>query len=119
MKQIFQIVNQNREEAIELVKKNGGCIDFVENIIRNNPDDPDEDDWDGDIAEEEVPWVITGLATVIDTAVLAVRLEGDCLLFLCYDVDENLVYGWQTYATCCGHTDNEVYLFIERFLKNK
>ena len=27
MKQIFQIVNQNREEAIELVKKNGGCID--------------------------------------------------------------------------------------------
>ena len=70
MKQIFNIVNENRKEAIDLVKKNGGRIDFVEGIIRNNPDDPDEDSWDGYIAEEEVPWVIMGLDSIVDTAVL-------------------------------------------------
>ena len=119
MKQIFNIVNENRKEAIDLVKKNGGRIDFVEGIIRNNPDDPVEDSWDGYIAEEEVPWVIMGLDSIVDTAVLAVRLDGEKLLFLCYDVESGWVYGWYSCATCCGHTDNEVYLFIEEFLKNK
>ena len=119
MKQIFQIVNQNREEAIDLVKKNGGRIDFVEDIIRNNPDNPDEDDWDGYIAEEDVPWVLMALDCIVDTAVLAVRLDNNRLMFLCYDVEKQEVYGWYSRTTCCAHTDNEVYLFIDKFLKNK
>lgn len=120
MKSIAKLVNENRNEAYELIKQAGGRIDFVDDIIKGSTDDS-EDDWNGNPSEHSLPWVVTGYDEgLIDTAVLAVKLgekEGQ-IEFLAYDVEEWECYGWISYAECCSNTDNEVYMFIEEWIRD-
>ena len=120
MKSIAKLVNENRNEAYELIKQAGGRIDFVDDIIKGSTDDS-EDDWNGNPSEYCLPWVVTGYDEgLIDTAVLAVKLgekEGH-IEFLAYDAEEWECYGWISYAECCSNTDNEVYMFIEEWIRD-
>lgn len=53
-------------------------------------------------------------------AVLAVKCgenEGD-IIFLGYDVAEWTCSGWSSYAECCSNTDNDIYLFVDEWLKD-
>ena len=120
MKSIAKLVNENRNEAYELIKQAGGRIDFVDDIIKGSTDDS-EDDWNGCPSEYDLPWVVTGYDEgLIDTVVLAVKLgeeEGD-IEFLAYDADEWQCNGWISYSDCCSNTDNEVYMFIEEWIRD-
>ena len=120
MLDIVQIIKKNREEAYELIKSVGGRIDFVENIIKGSTDDS-EDDWHGDLNKVNVPFVILSFNDELaDTAVLSVKCgenEGD-IVFLGYDVDEWTCSGWSSYAECCSNTDNDIYLFVDEWLKD-
>lgn len=119
MLDIAQIIKKNREEAYELIKSVGGRIDFVEDIIKGSTDDS-EDDWNGDPNNVSLPWVILAFdEELVDTAVLAVKCgenEGD-IVFLGYDVAEWTCSGWSSYAECCSNTDNDIYLFVDEWLK--
>ena len=120
MLDIAQIIKKNREEAYELIKSVGGLIDFVEDIIKGSTDDS-EDDWNGDPNDVSLPWVILAFdEELVDTAVLAVKCgenEGD-IVFLGYDVAEWTCSGWSSYAECCSNTDNDIYLFVDEWLKD-
>ena len=118
---IATLVRQNREEAYELIKKAGSRIDFVESIIKNDPDDDSQDDWNGDPNDASLPWVILAFdEELVDTAVLAVKCgeEKGCIEFLGYDVAEWTCLGWSSYAECCNNTDNDIYIFVDEWLKN-
>lgn len=120
MKSIVALVNENRNEAYELIKQAGGRIDFVDDIIKGSTDDS-KDDWNGCPSEYDLPWVVTGYDEgLIDTVVLAVKLgeEEGHIEFLAYDADEWKCNGWISYADCCSNTDNEVYMFIEEWIRD-
>ena len=110
MKDITPIIEENCKEAIEIVKKNGGRIDFVEGIV--------DDNWDDNPNMYNVPWVVVGYDEgIIDTAVLAVRNNGVCLEFLAFDNVACECYGWIYSAECCSNSENEVYMFLEKYNK--
>ena len=119
MKNIREIVNENRKEAYELVKARGGRIDFVEGIVKGSTDDS-EDDWLGDPYDEDIPFVILSADTLgsfayIDTAVLAVKVceDKEDIMFLGYDCADGCCSGWHTIGECAYETDNEIYLGVE------
>ena len=120
---ISKYVQENRKEAYELISKNGGRVEFVEGIIRNDPDDHTRDDWSGSPFQENIPWVVTANDNgLVDTAVLAARCNGDKKEYhvelLCYDSDCEECVGWLSFGDCVGNTDNEVYMFIGGFIKS-
>jgi len=124
MQDITKVINENRNEAYDLIKGLGGRIDFVEDIIKGTTDDS-EDDWQGDPNEHSLPWVVVGYDEgLIDTAVLAVKcgerneLPNGDIEFLAFDVEAGECYGWISYATCCSNTENEVYMFIEEWIND-
>ena len=122
MQDISKVINENRQEAYDLIKQAGGRIDFVTDIIKNDPDDDSQDDWKGNPNEHSLPWVVTGYDEgLIDTAVVAVKCgkkEGQ-IEFLAFDVESYECYGWVSYAECCSNTENEVYMFIDEFVNKK
>lgn len=114
MHDITKLIQENRKEAYDIIKARGGKIEFVENIIHNNPENDEEDDWDGTIGEENVPWVVLGFDTIFDTAVLAVKCSErePNIEILAFDAENNSCIGWCDDATCCGNTENSIYEFI-------
>ncbi len=122
MQDISKVINENRQEAYDLIKRAGGRIDFVSDIIKNDPDDDSQDDWIGNPNEYSLPWVVTGYDEgLIDTAVLAVKCEEKegQIEFLAFDVEADECYGWVSYAECCSNTENEVYMFIDELVNKK
>ena len=43
---------------------------------------------------------------------------GKNIVFLGYDVAEWTCSGWSSYAECCSNTDNDIYLFVDEWLKD-
>ena len=115
MHDITKLIQENRKEAYEIIKAHGGKIEFVEDIIHNDPEDDYQDDWNGCIVAQNVPWcILEGCDHLMDVAVLAVKCserEGQ-VDFLIYDNELDEVFGWESDATCCNNTENYVYEFI-------
>ena len=100
MKKISVVLEENKREAIEIVKAQGGRIDFVEDIIHNNPDNYEEDEFLGSIGDFHCPIVL------VDTcdyhfepcAVLSVIYddEKDCLMAWVIDIETrgSFLYDW-------------------------
>ena len=114
MHNIWKFINENKKEAYELLKNNGGRIDFI--------NDPEREDIDSDevFKNENLPWV--GLPNgngVADYAVLAAECDGDGFSILVYNTEENCSEGWQTDAECIYGSENYVYTAIIERLTNK
>ena len=78
MKNLSLILEENKREAIDLLKQHGGRIDFVEDIIKNNPDNYEEDDFLGDISDFDCPIVLAeGCEDVEECAVLSAVYNED------------------------------------------
>ena len=114
MHDISKLIRENRKEAYDIIKAHGGKIEFVKDIIHNNPDNDEEDDWIGSIGEENVPWVILGFDEIVDTAVLAVKCGKNepNIEFLAFDNDSYECIGWCDDASCCSNTENAIYEVI-------
>lgn len=115
MHNISKLVLENKQEAYDIVKANGGKIEFVDDIIHNNPDDDEEDDWDGDPCEQNIPWAVgNGCDMLIDAAILAVRCgeKENELDFLVYDNENYNVMGWLSCSDFAYTTENAVYEHI-------
>ena len=123
---INEFIQQNKNEAFEIVNSAGGRIDFVKGI-------DESDNWDGDITEQYVPWVVlVPEETLLDTAVLAVRsTENQYIVrgvlhvdkeieFLAYDNESKKCIGWLGQLECVSCTENDIYTFIGEWQdKNK
>lgn len=117
MKNLSDVVRENKAEAIEIVKACDGRIDFVENIVRNNPDDIEQDDWLGDPCDMNIPRVIGIEYCMEEYAILSVVCAKDdygedILKFLAYSFVQACVIGWVSDFECSYHTENEVFMHI-------
>jgi len=118
MHNLSTIIEANRKEAVNLIKNNQGRVEFVPNIIHGSTDDS-EDDWKGDANKYDLPY-----ATVCfesgnsNLAVIAVKTDdkGD-VEFLTYDAENMECKGWFSYVHCANHTENEVYMFTDEFVR--
>lgn len=115
MKNIIDLVLENRNEAYNLIKDRGGKINFFDLNIS-------DDNWEECIYEYDLPWVIVDHDEgLIDLAVLAVKCgdnDGD-IEFFTFDYINGECYGWIPCARCCSCSDYQVYMFIEEYLKSK
>ena len=91
MKNLSLIVEENKREAIDLLKQHGGRIDFVEDIIHNNPDDYEEDDFLGSIGDFSCPIVLVdGCDCNVEPCVVLSVIyddEKDCLMAWVRDIE--------------------------------
>jgi len=117
MKNLSEVVRENRAEAIDIVKGFGGRMEFVDGIIVNNPDNYEEDDFNGDVDDLEIPYVLSSDDYIEEYAILAVvydkdATDEDCLMFMAYSFDKGRVIGWIYDFSCSYNTENEVYMHI-------
>lgn len=105
MHNISKLVQENKQEAIEIIKKNGGSISFVGDVA------PDK--WIGNLNEVKLPFVIISDLPIFDCAVLAVRLtESGEIEFYGLDVDIYEASMWREVSECANNTENEIYEYI-------
>ena len=116
MKNLSLIVEENKSEAIELIKAQGGRIDFVKGITHNNPDNYEEDGFNGDLDYEKCPRVIVGGCDCIDEcAVLSVVFDEDKgkLMAWVFDIDTEgaILNDWYE-CSFESYSDDDVYQYI-------
>ena len=116
MKSLSVILEENKREAIEIVKAQGGRIDFVGGIVHNNPDDYEEDGFDGNLGYCNCPRVIVGGCDCIDEcAVLSVLFDEDKgrLMAWVYDIDTEgaIVNDWYE-CSFESYSDDKIYQHI-------
>ena len=117
MKNLSLIVEENKREAIDLLKQHGGRIDFVEGIIHNNPDNYEEDDFLGSIGDFPCPIVLVDGCdyNVEPCAVLSVIYdnEKDCLMAWVRDIETRGAI-FDTWLDCsfANYSENDVYQCI-------
>lgn len=110
MNNIAELVKENRNEAVEILKKHGGRIEFVTYT-------DEEEIWDN-INEAQPPHVIVSLGLcgeLADVAVLSVSVdERGRVWLMVYDINEvyNVGYGKVSVNDCVSYSDNEVYTYI-------
>jgi len=112
MQDIFKLVEENRVEAFNLLKANGGEIRLLEETDEQIKDG----NWDGCFCGNTTDCVLDSGSNGIlaDVCVLAVRCSGreGQLEFYCYDLDACEFIGWQDDATFLFNTENRVYEVI-------
>ena len=104
MHNISKLISENRKEAYELLKNNGGRIDFIDN--------PEGDNINNDaVFEANLPWVgmDDGGDSIADFAVLAAECNGECISILTYSTECEDVEGWRMDAECIYGSENCVY----------
>lgn len=112
---IAKAVAENRKEAFDIIKANGGRIEFASNIIHGSTDD--DDDWDGDNDElDELPAVVvSGSDCIVDAVVLAVKCgdeDNKVVDFLAFDIEADYVIGWLNYGDAVCSCDDNIYQHI-------
>ena len=116
MKNIVELVKDNKKEAMNIINGKGGRIDFV-NIIHGSADDS-EDDWNGDIDEVCVPIVVADYEIVrgyMTFHVLAVKVNGSDIEMLAYDAVMDEVIGWRKVKECYFFTENYIYAYLANY----
>jgi len=124
MKNIVELVKDNKEEAIDIINDKGGRIDFVD--VRHGAVDldgwfdDDEDDWFGDIDKVNVPIVLMRFDgfPYKEMAVLAVKTSDKGIEMLVYAIGMEEVIGWYSTDDCRFLSENYIFEFIKNFLKN-
>ena len=116
MHNLSVFVEENKKEAIEIVKAHNGRIDFVKDIIHNNPDDYEEDDFLGDIGDYQCPIVIMGGDNCLDDcAVLSVVYDESKNNLMAWVMDTNtsgeIINGWY-YCSFDSYSEDDVYQHI-------
>ena len=117
MKNLSLIVEENKREAIDLLKQHGGRIDFVEDIIHNNPDDYEEDDFLGSIGDFNCPIVYADGCddNVEPCMVLSVIYDNkkDCLMAWVRDIETRgaILDDWFD-CSFANYSEDDVYQHI-------
>ena len=118
MKNLSLIVEENKREAIDLLRQHGGRIDFVEGIIHNNPDIYEEDDFLGSIGDFHCPIVLVETCdyNVEPCVVLSVIYdnEKDCLIAWVRDIETRGAI-FDTWLDCCFAHNSEDSVFQSIF----
>lgn len=116
MKNLSLIVEENKREAIDLLKQHGGRIDFVEGIIHNNPDDYEEDDFLGDVKDYGCPIVAAeGCEATEDCYVLSAvyNKDNDSIDVWIRDVQtEGEILDFWTDCSFANYSEDDVYQCI-------
>ena len=115
MKNIVELVKDNKKEAIDIINCKGGRIDFV-NIIHGSTDDS-EDDWNGDIDEVNLPIVLMRFDgfPFMEMAVLAVKASDNGIEMLAYAIGMDEVVGWINIKECYFFTENYIYAYLANY----
>jgi hypothetical protein len=115
MKSLSVILEENKREAIEIVKAQGGRIDFVEGkyIHSNNPFDYEEDDFVGNLGDFNCPRVIVGgCDSMYECAVLSVVYDEDKGQLMAWVIDVEtegeILYDWYE-CSFESYSDDDVY----------
>ena len=116
MHNLSVFVEENKKEAIEIVKAHNGRFDFIKDIIHNNPDDYEEDDFLGDIDNYDCPIVIMGGDNCLDECkVLSVVYDEskNNLMAWVMDTDTSgeIINGWY-YCSFDSYSEDDVYQHI-------
>lgn len=122
MKDIRELIEENKKDAVAIINKYGGRIDFVDvqhgAVDLDGSFDDDEDDWLGNIDEVNVPIVLMEFDgfPYKDVAVLSVKTNGSDIEVLAYVIDTEMVVGWKSVKKCYFYSENNVFMFIEEFV---
>lgn len=112
MKKVSEVIEQNRLEAVDIIKAHGGRIDFVCGITLS---DDGKYDWHGDedaLRKENVPYVVVSSNeySADYLSVLSVSLDdNDNIVFLAYWYEFQVVI---TFSYVDFNTDNFVYEYL-------
>jgi len=109
------VTENNKKEAIEILRKNGGRINFA-SALDNGAHEDEFDNSDIDV-NDDLPCVILDCGNgPFDAYVLAVEVTNDNVDILIYDPEENHTE-WVDTSACCSYSENDVYLTIDTYNK--
>jgi len=109
------VTENNKKEAIEILHKNGGRINFA-SALDNGIDDFEFNNSNIDV-NDDLPAVLLDCGCgPFDAYVLAARVIDDTIDILTYDPEENYIE-WVETAACCSYSENDVYLTIDNYDK--
>lgn len=114
---IYSALNENKKEAINLVKKFGTNerIDFAPIVKGKFGNDVLEDD--SIFEEKEFPYVVVPFDDgLMDLAVISVKVtdgEKPSISFLLYDNIAGETLGWCDSCECISFIDNNVYTYLD------
>ena len=115
MRDIYELVSSNKEEALDIIRANGGRIDFVEfdesgeNLTEESIDKLRDE-------ESSLPVIVMGFDTPCDITVASVRigLGGTIEAFL-WDGELGEDLGWDDLSSAVYVTENAVYDYLGEF----
>lgn len=117
MKRLDNILEENRQEALDILKKNNGLIIFTDNLTEKEVmSDEEPEFYNSDVDDDGcLPCVtVYGEEEPVDCYVLAVRVKEDDLEFLVFDPEAQYTF-WCSPTECIGYSENDVYFSIENF----
>jgi len=110
------VTENNKKEAIEILRKHGNRINFAHALEDGSLTEDNFDYSDLDTVEDDYPCVILdGGNGPYDAYVLAVKVNTENEIeILVLDPEENYTE-WVSVATCCSYSENDVYLTIDNY----
>ena len=118
MKSLQEIVNDNLNEAIDILQEKGGHFVFCDALKQTEVSELETQATSISVKELELlklPRVILANdENIYEVFVVAVRINDDPfdVEFLCYDLECRESF-WTTHAACCNYSENDVYLYLE------
>ena len=107
------VTEKNKREAIEILLRNGGQINFA-SALDNGVSEDTFCNADIDV-DDDLPCIIVDYGNgPQDAYVLAAMVVDDNINILTYDPEENHTE-WVETSVCCSYSENDVYLTIDSY----